>query len=145
MENISGEISWSRVRLDRFLSSDWWKDKVFMRCLTIWVSNPTNDMTNDTPHCFPGGLSTKSTLEHSMWQIWISHLGHFLVDVFVKFGHKGPWKISQDLLWSFLKYINIWQVQGCLTIFQKMGALRKAKFSWWRSDDYPIIILVLGG
>ena len=30
-------------------------------------------------------------------------------------------------------------------LFQKMGGLRKSKFSWWRSDHYPLISLFLGG
>ena len=46
---------------------------------------------------------------------------------------------------SFLKYVNFWRFQGHLSTFQKMGGLRKLKFSWWRSDHYPLIGLVLGG
>ena len=36
----------------------------------------------------------KFTLKHHAWQITIGHLGHFLLDFLVKFGHKGPWDIS---------------------------------------------------
>ena len=35
--------------------------------------------------------------------------------------------------------------RGHLSTFQKMGGLRKSKFSRWRSDRYPLIGLVLGG
>ena len=45
----------------------------------------------------------------------------------------------------FLKYVKFWQFQGHLSTFQKMGGLRKSKFSRWRSDCYPLISLVLGG
>ena len=38
-----------------------------------------------------------------------------------------------------------WRFQGHLSTFQKMGGLRKSKFSRWRSDRYPLISLVLGG
>ena len=61
----------------------------------------------------------------SFWTFWL------------KFGHNGPWDISQDLFWSFLKYVNFWRFQGRLSTFQKMGGLRKSKFSRWRSDRYP--------
>ena len=45
---------------------------------------------------------------------------------------------------------NFWNMSPfessrAMSTFQKMGGLRKSKFSWWRSDDYPIIGLVLGG
>ena len=66
----------------------------------------------------------------SFWTFW------------VKFRHKGPW----DIYWSFLKYVTFWQFQGHLSTFQKMGDLKKSKFSWWRSNHYPPLIgLVLGG
>ena len=35
--------------------------------------------------------------------------------------------------------------RASLSTFQKMGGLRKSKFSRWRSDRYPLICLVLGG
>ena len=41
--------------------------------------------------------------------------------------------------------VNFWRFQGRLSTFQKMGGLRKSKFSRWRSDRYPLISLVLGG
>ena len=62
--------------------------------------------------------------------IWDTSFWTFLL----KFGHKGPWDISSDLFWSFLKYVNFWRFQGHLSTFQKMGGLRKSKFSRWRSD-----------
>ena len=40
----------------------------------------------------------------------------------VKLGHKG-------LFWPFLNYVIFWRFQGCLSTFQKMGDLRKLKFS----------------
>ena len=73
--------------------------------------------------------------------IWDTSFQTFLL----KFGHNGPWDISQDLFWSFLKYVNFWWFQGHLSTFQKMGGLRKSKFSRWRSNHYPLIGLVLGG
>ena len=53
-------------------------------------------------------------------------------------------------LTAYLKHLSplqgyFWWFQYHLSTFQKMGGLRNAKFSQWRSDDYPIIGLLLGG
>ena len=37
-------------------------------------------------------------------------------------------------IWSFFKYVTYWRFQGHLSTFQKMGSLRKSKFSQWRSN-----------
>ena len=85
------------------------------------------------PYSIMCGKLRLAIWDTSFWTFWL------------KFGHKAPWDISWDLFWSFLKYVNFWRFQGCLSTFQKMGGLRKSKFSRWRSDHYPLISLVLGG
>ena len=88
---------------------------------------------------FLGGLSLHlnhliaSRMANYDWPFGTLPFGLFLV----KFGHKGPWDISYDLFWSFLKYVNFWRFQGRLSTFQKMGGLRKSKFSRWRGDRCP--------
>ena len=59
----------------------------------------------------------------SYWQFGTLSIGIF----FVKFGLKTAWDISYDSLWSLLKCVNIWQLQGHLNIFAKIGYLQKIK------------------
>ena len=39
--------------------------------------------------------------------------------------------------------MNFWWLQDCLSILPKLGALRKSKFSWWRSNKSCIYLLSL--
>ena len=56
--------------------------------------------------------------------------------------HDDPKRALHKAIW--LPCWNMSQLQGFLSIFQKMGGLRKSEFSQWRSDHYPLISLVLG-
>ena len=91
-----------------------------------------------------GGLSLH--LKHHMRQITIGHLGHFLWDFLAQIWTQrtlrhilGPILVIFEICQFFLWF------QGRLSTSQKMSGLRKSKFSWWRSDCYPLIGLVLGG
>ena len=43
-------------------------------------------------------------------------------------GLKTAWDISYDILWSLLKFVNIWQLQGHSSILAKIECLQKIKF-----------------
>ena len=76
-----------------------------------------------------------------MQQITIGHLGHFLLNFFWTQG------TLRHILGPILVVFEICHlmISGLFEYFSEMGAFGESRFSWWRSDCYPLIGLVLGG
>ena len=49
----------------------------------------------------------------------IGHLGHFLLEFFLKFGHRTPQDIAEDLLWLFLKFFHFDDSRTIRVFFRK--------------------------
>ena len=90
----------------------------------IYALNVTNVDTVETTTCILGGL------KHHAWQIMIGHLGHFLFGLFCSnLDTRDLETYPRTYSGHFFKYVTFWRLQGHLSTFQKMGGLRKSKFS----------------
>ena len=79
-------------------------------------------------------LKPPNSVTHGNLLLAIWDTSHW--NFFVKFGLKTAWHISYDILWSLLTYVNFGDSRAIWVLLPKYGALRKSKFSWWRSDQW---------
>ena len=77
-------------------------------------------------------------------KLWFYHLGHFFLDFLPNLDKRDLKTYPRPILVIF-EICHFWQFQGHLITFQKMDALRRSKFFWWRGDYYPLVGLALGG
>ena len=77
----------------------------------------------------PPNSITSGNLLSAIWDT--SHWNFF-----VKFGLKTAWHISYDILWSLCHMLTFDDSRAIWVLLPKYGALRKSKFSRWRSDQW---------
>ena len=79
--------------------------------------------------CLASILHQRYWSRSNLWFVTLSHLNclkqhrsHGPI-IFIKFGHKTAYDISQDPFWSILTYVNFWRLHGCSSSFGKIGCL----------------------
>ena len=111
-----------------------WNAFMLKVCIYMYHSTCISSFRRLLFRCFKFTLKPPYSIGHGkfwlaildiFYQIWTQeNLRHILGP------NSGPfWNVSL-----------FWQFQCCLSTFQKMSALRKSKFSQWRSNDYPLSV-----
>ena len=89
------------------------------------------NFTLKLPNIIPIGKLWLAIQDTSFW-IFFSNLETMDLEIYLRL---------ILVIFYICHFLTIW---GHLNIFQKIGALKKSWFSWWRDDHYSLISLNLG-